>query len=352
MSSFAIFRLKKLKSAQEIKGSLRHTYREQETHNADPAKKSWNESLLDRAADTEQGISDYDRLVDGIKIRKNAVHAVEFLVTGSPERIHAMSPAEQKSYFKSSLEYIGNMMGGKKNIISAEIHNDETTPHLSIIAIPIDENNKLNCKRFLGGKKERLSELQTDFAEKVGRAARLKRGVKNSKAKHQTIAQYYTHLNDFHKTAQQLENNLAKKRFESTKEYEKRVVLPLTKTIKERDSLKAVQEGFDDKEREFKSQIKSTQAKLKFQAEDFSLRAGTLEKKLEEERAEKKKRTEEEKAKRFALLKDLGISNLKGESKKKAIEEMKDVAKKYFKLEEEQQRQRKRDRATSRGRSM
>jgi hypothetical protein len=46
---------------------------------------------------------------------------------------------------------------------------------------------------FLDGR-EKLSELQTDFAEKCGKDFNLQRGIEGSKAKHTTIKEYYTRI--------------------------------------------------------------------------------------------------------------------------------------------------------------
>jgi hypothetical protein len=56
--------------------------------------------------------------------------------------------------------------------------------------VPLDSQGKLNAKSFLGGKAT-LSAMQTDFAEKVGRAHGLERGLEGSRATHTTISEYY-----------------------------------------------------------------------------------------------------------------------------------------------------------------
>jgi hypothetical protein len=55
--------------------------------------------------------------------------------------------------------------------------------------VPIDEAGKLNAKQFLGGK-AKLTAMQTDFAGAM-RGHGLERGLEGSKAKHQSIQDYY-----------------------------------------------------------------------------------------------------------------------------------------------------------------
>jgi hypothetical protein len=101
----------------------------------------------------------------------------------------AMSREEQDSYFKAALEWV-EAKHGADNVLSAVVHRDETTPHLQLIIIPLDERGRLNARELVGGKAN-LSQMQTDFAEKVGQQFGLERGIERSAAKHDTIKEYY-----------------------------------------------------------------------------------------------------------------------------------------------------------------
>ena len=81
---------------------------------------------------------------------------------------------------------------GKENILSAVVHNDETTPHISIHIVP-RLDGQLNAKHWLGGR-QKLTQLQNDFAEQH-RELGLERGVAGSKAHHDKIKQYYERVN-------------------------------------------------------------------------------------------------------------------------------------------------------------
>lgn len=70
------------------------------------------------------------------------------------------------------------------------IHRDETTPHLTVMTIPLDERGKLNCRSFVGNKKA-LSDLQSDFVEKVSEKHGLQRGIKRSNARHERVKRVY-----------------------------------------------------------------------------------------------------------------------------------------------------------------
>lgn len=79
---------------------------------------------------------------------------------------------------------------GADRIISATLHKDETSPHLSVFVVPLTKDGRLSAKDFLGGR-EVLRQDQTNYHEKVVHLG-LKRGVEGSKTSHKSIRQYYT----------------------------------------------------------------------------------------------------------------------------------------------------------------
>lgn len=186
MSDYAILRVKKLKTVVAIRGSMRHTFREQPTPNAEPERMASN--TLMTAKSTEEGMENF-RAILPEKVRKNAVLAIEYLITASPEVMAEKSKDEQDRYLNDSLEWLREKHGAD-NVFCAVIHRDETTPHLVAYVMPRDERGKLNCRKFLG-ERSALRQIQTDFADRVGKRHGLKRGIEGSKAKHQTVSRYY-----------------------------------------------------------------------------------------------------------------------------------------------------------------
>lgn len=187
---YAILRTQKLKSGQAVRRSMTHAFREQDTPNADPERTPDNTHI--GAADVDQALERFNaRLPD--KVRKNAVLAVEYLITASPEDMHGKTRQEQDAYFRDALDWLKTKHGAE-NVVYAGIHRDEQTPHMYAYVVPIDERGKLNCRAFLGGAKA-LSQLQTDFSQEVGQQHGLQRGIEGSKARHTTIQQYYSRAN-------------------------------------------------------------------------------------------------------------------------------------------------------------
>jgi len=218
-TQYAILRTEKLKSATSMRGSLKHAFRAQNTPNADPERTPQNEHF--GAFSVDEAMKNFrDRLakVDG-KIRSNAVLGIEYLVTGSPEAMAGMNKQQQDAYFTDAFNWLSEKHG-QENIVYAGVHRDETTPHMYAYVVPLEEREnkagekiqKLNARGYLGGSKHVLSEMQTDFAESVGKNHGLERGVKGSRAKHQTIGAFYGKLDEsFKEKTMPVERKVVKK---------------------------------------------------------------------------------------------------------------------------------------------
>lgn len=168
---------------------MKHAFREQDTPNADPGRTPDNTHIGAKSVD--EALARFNaRLPE--KVRKNAVLAVEYLITASPEDMKGKTRAEQDAYFRDGLEWL-KRRHGVENIVYAGVHRDETTPHMYAYVIPLDRQGKLNCRSFLGGA-QALSEMQTEFAREVGKQHGLERGIEGSRARHTSIQQYYARV--------------------------------------------------------------------------------------------------------------------------------------------------------------
>lgn len=185
MANFAILRTAKLRTLGSIGGSGSHTFRERVTPNADGAKTAENVHI---------GAKSTDELVSAVKARlpqghrKNAVLAIEYMVTASPEAMQTMTPKAQAAYFTDALKWL-KAKHGADNVVAASVHRDETTPHMVAYVVPLHEG-KLNARHFLGGRQV-LAEMQSEFSQVVGEKHGLKRGLEKSSARHKTIKQWY-----------------------------------------------------------------------------------------------------------------------------------------------------------------
>ncbi|EII5454395.1 plasmid recombination protein [Salmonella enterica] len=186
-TNYAIMRCKKLKTMGSIASAMQHNFRERETLNADAMLTENNIHLAAKNTDEAMGAL-RENLPE--KVRANGVRCVEYMMTASPEWWETAEPEERKQFFTSSLAWLRDKYG-ERNVIAASIHLDETTPHLSAFVTPITRDGRLCARDFIGGR-DKLSDDQSTYAKKIQEdGLKLERGIKNSKAKHVTIRQYY-----------------------------------------------------------------------------------------------------------------------------------------------------------------
>lgn len=233
MSNFCIMRIKKLHSNSNVGGAISHHLRTRETDNADPElmKNNWffpndyptdqngktdksvNADLQFRKDQQQKAMAMYKKRLPE-KVRKNGVRAVEFMMTVSPE-VMQRKDFNATKYLNACSNWAREKFG-KENVFFIAYHRDETTPHVSLLLTPIDENGKLNARKFFGGR-DKMSALQDDFYNSVGKEFGLDRGIKGSKAKHQTIKSYYEKQNqkdqELEKLAEDISQNLPQKKF-------------------------------------------------------------------------------------------------------------------------------------------
>ena len=189
-TNFAILRIKKISSMGSMASALGHCFRDRETPNANSQQTPDNIHLAADSTSKAMGML-RDQLPD--KRRKDAVLAIEHVMTASPEFWEQATQEQQDEFFKQSMDWLKDKYG-EENIIVASIHTDEKSPHLSAFVTPITKDGRLSAKEFIGSPKK-LKEDQTTFAKKVSHLG-LHRGVTGSKATHTRIQQYYENLNN------------------------------------------------------------------------------------------------------------------------------------------------------------
>lgn len=188
MPQFAIMRCKKLASMGSVAGALRHCYRERETPNADPERTPTNEHAAATSTDEAMGRM---RALLPEKRRRDAVLAVEYLMTASPEWWQEASRKQQDEFFRRSRQWLADKYGADR-VVTSTIHRDETSPHLSAFVVPLTRDGRLSAREFVGGR-QKMRDDQTSYAAAVADLG-LSRGIEGSKARHQTIREHYAAL--------------------------------------------------------------------------------------------------------------------------------------------------------------
>jgi len=180
-------RCTKIKTLGSAAASLGHTYRTLHTPNADPELKRNNVHLVGGSVDTVMGDL-RSKLPE--KRRKDAVLAIEYVMTARHEWWQTITPEEHQQFFSQSMDWLSEKYGSE-NIIEATIHYDELTPHLTAMVVPL-KDHKLNAFHYIGSR-QKLRDDQTSYAKCVEHLG-LERGIEGSRAKHQTVKQFYKEL--------------------------------------------------------------------------------------------------------------------------------------------------------------
>ena len=109
-----------------------------------------------------------------------------FIVTSDGEFFKGLNPWEIDEFFRDCVKFFSDKYG-EENMISAVVHRDETTPHMHLNFIPINEG-RLSSKSLFD--RQKLAQLQTELHENIGRKWGLQRGKEGSQTKHLSTAEF------------------------------------------------------------------------------------------------------------------------------------------------------------------
>ena len=191
--SMIVARMQKMK-ADNLVGIGNHNQRRTENHSnkdIDPDRKHLNYDLVQGR--TENYKTDIQKFIDEKKAgtratRKDAVLVNEWIITSDKPFFDNLNKKETELFFKDAKDYFADKFGDD-NIRYAQVHLDETTPHMHLGVVPFDENNKLSAKRVFNCATliEIQDELPTLMQEK---GFDIQRGEKGSKRKNLTVPEY------------------------------------------------------------------------------------------------------------------------------------------------------------------
>lgn len=160
---YAILRVEKIKSVVAANGRLKHNRRQTECLTTNPGKKNvcviLNEQMRKDKHKSFREI--FHERVKGQKIRKNAVIAVEVIITFTSGSV----PDEKlRDWVNANAKWLKDTFG-EKNIIDCQLHLDQKTPNLHCMLILQDEKGKLSSRAYLGGTRCVMVDLQTSYAK-------------------------------------------------------------------------------------------------------------------------------------------------------------------------------------------
>ena len=217
--SYAIIRNQKYKR-ENLKGIFRHNERKNENYsnkNIDKEKSHLNYSLKDPKYSYEkefERIRKEYNLKGQIKTVSNI--ACEYIITSDNEFFNKIGEKETRRFFETAYKFVCEYKNlGEQYILSAKVHNDEDTPHLHLVFLPVVHTkdkkgnaiDKLACSEFWK-EKDSYRQLQNAFYEyMVSHNFELERGLpKEETGREHLNLEEYKEITNFEKTKETLKN--------------------------------------------------------------------------------------------------------------------------------------------------
>lgn len=206
--SYAVLRFAKIRNHGKLTSLSDHNNRTAESgiSHTTPPPDGPCIILLDGQMDAVRAWHERADAVGLGKPRRDAVLAVEMVMSASPSWFADATPDEQAEWTTRSLDYARTLFG-PENIIQAVRHDDEETPHIHVLAIPLEQKERaragrprkgregakrtaaiswgLNADRIIGGGAAALRQHQTDYAATVADL-----GIRRGRPRRETKAQH------------------------------------------------------------------------------------------------------------------------------------------------------------------
>jgi hypothetical protein len=175
MAAGAILRAGKLKGRGAIRAAAAHNLRVIQAElgarsHIDVDRIGLNAHLAGPAdPETVSKLADDRMNAAGIgALRKDAVRAIEFLVS-----LPVGAGVDEDAFFGSALRWLAERFGGVDNVLSADVHRDESAPHMHLLILPL-VGGRMVGSDALGGP-TKLRALQDGFYANVCEPYGLKR---------------------------------------------------------------------------------------------------------------------------------------------------------------------------------
>ncbi|MFW5413156.1 MobV family relaxase, partial [Aerococcus urinaeequi] len=118
----------------------------------------------------------------------DAVLINEWIITSDNQFFKDKDSKEIKDYFEVAKSYFSEKFGGE-NIRYAQVHLDETTPHMHLGIVPFNDEHKLSAKTVFN--RQALQAVQDELPKYLNeRGFELERGEKGSERKNLTVPEY------------------------------------------------------------------------------------------------------------------------------------------------------------------
>lgn len=190
--SYLVATMKKMK-AENLHGVFMHDFRLTKNHaneQIDVSKSADNFDLIDHGELSKSAIMDYIKSKRNSKraVRKDAVVLDEWIISSDQSFFADKTPEQIRGYFQTAVDWFGQKYG-RSNLQYAVIHMDETTPHMHLGIVPINEDGSLSSKKMFD--RASLQSVQADLPQYLQEHGYdVQRGVQGQKKAHLTTKEY------------------------------------------------------------------------------------------------------------------------------------------------------------------
>ena len=177
--SFLVLHMDKFRR-EAVRGIQSHNQRERKSRsNPDiaPDKSNLNYDLHNGGRVNFQ--KQINNRIDDLNLKKaprhDAVYMCGIIVSSNLEFFQNLDAAEQKRFFQSAKDWLENFVG-TENVIAANVHMDEKTPHLHFAHVPVTSDGRLCAKDIYT--RSTLKRMQSELPEYLqGLGFEIGRGV-------------------------------------------------------------------------------------------------------------------------------------------------------------------------------
>ncbi|PEK39425.1 MobV family relaxase, partial [Bacillus pseudomycoides] len=223
-----------------VQGLSIHWDRKTENHSnpdIDNERSDLNYDLCEKEGDTLSRMN--DRLSEVHSLNRNDLKVCADWIVTLPENLKGASEQEQRQFFEKTYEFLTDRYGGEKNVLSANVHNDETTPHMHFAFMPVvwdekKQREKVSAKEVLTRKDLRTFHQDLDEFLKKELPHIYKGGILNDKTIGvDTVKDLKKHSDEIHKQKQQQKADATAemKVFKEPKEVLKKIEASAKKTM-------------------------------------------------------------------------------------------------------------------------
>lgn len=190
--SFVVARMQKMKAGNLV-GIGNHNQRLIDNHSnkdIDTERSYLNYDLVNRTDNYKTDIQQFinENKLSSRAVRKDAVLINEWIITSDNQFFKDKDDKEIKDFFDTAKSYFADKFGDN-NIRYAQVHLDETTPHMHLGIVPFNAEKKLSAKTVFN--RQALQAVQDELPKYLNeRGFELERGEKGSERKNLTVPEY------------------------------------------------------------------------------------------------------------------------------------------------------------------